>query len=67
MKTDKYRFLNGYNPDLEIKKEAYFALLISTDDREIRKYSARGMASLTSIRSPEFVKALERVRGLRND
>lgn len=67
MINDKYRFLNGYNHALELNRKAYFDLLISTEDREILRGSARGLASLTSMRSPAFVEALESALGLRND
>ena len=67
MLSKKYRFLNGYDPGLEAKKEAYFNLLKSTSDRDIRKDCARGMASLGALRSPIFVTALERAKGLFRD
>jgi hypothetical protein len=67
MISKKYRFLKGYDPDHEAKKEAYFELLKSTNDRDIRKDCARGIASLTSLRSSTFVTALERTLGLRHD
>ena len=66
-KSSRYRFLKGYDHELEDKRQTYCDRLTSTDDKDIRKDSARGMASLTSLRSSAFVISLERVLGLRND
>ena len=65
--SKKYKTLIGYNPELEEPRQAYYEDLVSTEDREIRKDSARGMASLTSLRSMTFVRSIERKKGLRDD
>ena len=67
LKANRLCRLNGYDHNLEMKREAHFDVLRTTDDRETRQVSSRGMASLTALRSPVFVTALERAIGLHND
>ena len=67
MIPETYRDLNDFNEDLESKREMAHRHIIDSKSRERRVEAHRKLAGLTALRSPEFVRDLERLKGLRDD
>ena len=67
MKAEIHKYLKDYQRDFETRRDLAYNQLISASTRGQRQDACRKMARFTALRRPDFVKELERLKGLRND
>ena len=58
--------LRGYDHELESARRAKFDEFMAVDDRERKRHAIHDLTQLTALRSPAFVRDLERLKGLRD-
>ena len=59
--------LKGYDHELESARRAKFDEFMTADDKDRKRHAIHVLARLTALRSPAFVRDLERLKGLRDD
>ena len=59
--------LQGYDKDLELARQEKFDLFNMATDKATKRSALKSHASLTAMRSPDFVAEYERALGLRNE